>query len=137
MFHRAFTLIGRLFGHWDGEKVSTALLRLLFYIVALTLWGWVLYVGLNCIKSFVMVPVDEECWYGQLIQKHLFHGRIFDFSNHTVLYMAQILPLPLMETLHSLAMPFGSSARGSAVLMVSGLKEWKGEVTKTDTSRLD
>lgn len=121
VFRLVFTLFGRLFGHWDGERVSTTLLRLLFYIVTLNFRGWVLYVGLNRIESFVVVPVDEECWYGRLIQKHPCHGRIFDFSDHTVLYMAQILPLPLMETLHSLAMPFGGNSRGSAVLMVSGL----------------
>jgi hypothetical protein len=121
VFRLVSTLVGRIIGHWDGERLSTTLLRLCFYIVTLNFRGWVLYVGLNRIESLVVIPVGEECWYGRLIETHPCHGRIFDFSDHTVLYMAQILPLPLMETLHSLAVPFWGNARGPGDLLVLGL----------------
>ena len=113
-----YTLIARLFGQTDGEKLSTTTLRLLFYIATLNFRGWVLYVFLGNLESLMVVPVDDQCWFRELMPSPSCHARIFDFSDHTVLYMAQILPLPLMETLHSLALPFWKTARVASCTLV-------------------
>lgn len=116
-----YTLIARLFGQTDGEKLSTSTLRLLFYIATLNFRGWVLYVFLGYLESLVVVPVGEQCWFKELMPSPSCHARIFDFSDHTVLYMAQILPLLLMETLHSFALPFWKTARWPFVILLCGL----------------
>lgn len=116
-----YTLIARLFGQKDGEKLSTTTLRLLFYIATLNFRGWILYVLLGYLESLMVMPVGEDCWFRELMPRPSCHARMFDFSDHTVLYMAQILPLPLAETLHSLALPFWKSARWPYVLLSCGL----------------
>jgi len=117
----SYATIARFLGRSDGEKLGTTLLRLLFYIATLNFRGWILYVWLGYLESLVVMPVGEECWYRELMPNPSCHARIFDFSDHTVLYMAQILPLPLMETLHSLASPFWRTGRGPVILLVCGL----------------
>ena len=114
-----YTLAARIVGRYDGERLSTTLLRLCFYVATLNFRGWVLYVWLGFLESLVVMPVGEECWYRQLMPSPSCHARIFDFSDHTVLYMAQILPLPLMETLHSFALPFWSSQTQAPVILLS------------------
>jgi len=117
-----YTLINSLRGQKGGEKLGTTVLRLLFYIATLNFRGWVLYVWLGFLESLIVMPVGEQCWFRELLPTSSCHARIFDFSDHTVLYMAQILPLPLMETLHSLALPFWQRAgRGPARLLACGL----------------
>lgn len=124
-FRLVYTFLERLLrggGQKEGEQKSTTLLRLLFYITTLNFRGWVLYVWLGYLESLIVHPVGEQCWYRELMPQPSCHARIFDFSDHTVLYMAQILPLPLMETLHSLASPFWrSDGRWQVVLLCVSL----------------
>lgn len=105
-FRLVYTSIARLSTKKPQERLSTTLLRFLFYIATLNFRGWILYVWLGYMESLIVTPIGDECWYKDLMPQPSCHARIFDFSDHTVLYMAQILPLPLLETLHSLACPF-------------------------------
>jgi hypothetical protein len=92
----------------------TALRRLGYYVILLNFRGWVLYVGLNAIEDRIVQPVDNEtCWYHEWLrvdQSRCF-GRVFDFSDHIVLYYAQILPVALFEFLHTLEYPFWAYSR--------------------------
>ena len=86
-----------------------SLRRLGYYIILLNFRGWVLYVGLNAVEDMLVRPVDTStCWYHDWLrsdQPQCF-GRVFDFSDHIVLYYAQILPVALFEFLHSMEYPY-------------------------------
>jgi hypothetical protein len=71
--------------------------------------GWVLYILLNKIEDHFVDgsnSTNNACWYN--VEGWLPHrselevcaGRPFDFSDHIVLYYAQILPIALFETLY-------------------------------------
>ena len=72
--------------------------------------GWVLYILLNKIEDQFVAGLSStptnQCWYmvegwfPHTSEQELCAGRPFDFSDHIVLYYAQILPIALFETLH-------------------------------------
>ena len=94
--------------------------RLVFYFFLMQFRGWILYVALNRIEDnfFEGKPINETkghnnkdettCWYSDWLQETqpYCHGRRFDFSDHVVLYFAQLLPIALLEYLHSLNQPY-------------------------------
>jgi hypothetical protein len=96
----------------------TALRRLGYYIILLNFRGWILYVGLNAVEDLIVRPVDSTtCWYHAWLrdgQPQCF-GRVFDFSDHIVLYYAQILPVALFEVLHSLECPYWARTKNSTL----------------------
>ena len=82
-----------------------------FYFILMNFRGWALYILLNKIEDqFVsdFGSTGEKCWYSiegwfpHSSEQELCAGRPFDFSDHIVLYYAQILPIALFETLHSI-----------------------------------
>jgi hypothetical protein len=103
---------------------ATSLRRLGYYIILLNFRGWVLYVGFNAIEDLLVRPVDQTtCWYYDWLrsdQPQCF-GRVFDFSDHIVLYYAQILPVSLFECLHALEHPYWK-CRYSTALPVPSLR---------------
>ena len=88
--------------------------RLVFYFLLMQFRGWFLYVALNSIEdNYLNEEVNQtNCWYQDWLPTTLAksspicRGRKFDFSDHVVLYYAQILPIALLETLHSLNRPY-------------------------------
>jgi hypothetical protein len=75
--------------------------------------GWILYVLFNAIEDHFVESSSSEngvvtpCWYNvdgwfdQNTEQETCTGRPFDFSDHVVLYYAQILPIALIETLYA------------------------------------
>ena len=96
---------GRLLsGIIDSSSVIVpALRRLGFYIALLNFRGWVLYVALNGIEDLIVRPSSAPCWYHEWLRDDQpdCTGRVFDFSDHIVLYFAQILPIALLEFVYS------------------------------------
>ncbi|GKY95385.1 hypothetical protein MPSEU_000500100 [Mayamaea pseudoterrestris] len=95
------------------SSLMASLRRLGYYIILLNFRGWVLYVGLNAIEDMVVRPVDTStCWYHDWLQNEQppCFGRVFDFSDHIVLYYAQILPMSIFEFLHSMEYPYWKSS---------------------------
>jgi hypothetical protein len=90
------------------RRVVPLLGRLGFYVVLFNFRGWVLYVALNRLEDSIVAtdgPFHNNCWYATYLrsdQQHECVGRAFDFSDHMVLYFAQLLPVPLSEALYAL-----------------------------------
>lgn len=79
--------------------------RFALYIVIINFRGFVLYKALNVLQEH-LVYTPNDCWYDNLLaEEPSCHGFGFDFSDHTVLYLASILPIPLFEIVHSLLVP--------------------------------
>jgi len=91
----------------EGNETHTKR-RLYFYITLIQLRGWVLYLLFDTIEDMIVSSADSQCWYSYLLQAHYSEcqGRVMDFSDHVVLYFAQILPLALTEVVHSFAVPY-------------------------------
>lgn len=67
---------------------------------------------MNEVEDQFVTPIDESaCWYGSMLRSEQAAclGRAFDFSDHVVLYYAQILPIALMETLYAFQYPYWNS----------------------------
>lgn len=77
--------------------------RFILYICLIQIRWWVLYILFNAIEDQIFVPEENVCWYDNLLRKHHIpcQGKAFDFSDHIVLYFAQILPIMLTEVLFS------------------------------------
>jgi hypothetical protein len=95
------------------QQFVPLLLRLGLYVLIFNFRGWVLYVAFNQLEdSIVSVPHRNTCsWYLAYLrddQRHECVGRVFDYSDHMVLYYAQLLPIPLLETLYALTNPYWS-----------------------------
>ena len=56
-------------------------------------------------------PAANECWYDGNLKSYQSpcQGQTFDYSDHMVLFFAQILPIPLTEILFSFAVPYWKS----------------------------
>ena len=83
--------------------------RLCFYFMLMNFRGWVLYIFLNKVEDQFVVrsySTSNTCWYNRegwfphSSEQEVCAGRPFDFSDHVVLYYAQILPIALFETLY-------------------------------------
>lgn len=84
--------------------------------------GWVLYVLFNDIEDHLVKPVSTPCWYLDYLHPHQVdcHGRVFDFSDHVVLYFAQILPIALVEVMYGLERPYWDASHAWLVPRVLG-----------------
>jgi hypothetical protein len=92
--------------------------RFFLYIFIMIFRVWVLYLGLNVLEDNIImrerdpsnIGESEMCWYRPYVslsrQNQVCKGRDFDFSDHMVLYYSQILPISLVETLHSFRNPY-------------------------------
>lgn len=112
-----------------SELTSSSTLRRLTLSTACLLGrGVVLYFLFNMIEEgLVSQPdVDALCWYHEFL-KHFqtpCSGRVFDFSDHVVLYFAQLVPVALSETLYCLTFPFWKRNSDNKVIpsvLVGGL----------------
>jgi hypothetical protein len=74
------------------------------------------------IEEHFVSAARTNCWYESLLHQNYSscQGQVSDFSDHIVLYFAQILPIPFMEVLHSLVHPFWNTISGTSSTGVAG-----------------
>ena len=92
-----------------NESNSTTWKRRLFlYIFLIQIRGWILYLLFDKIENLLVQPAEDECWYDDLLRSHQTpcEGKVTDYSDHVVLFFAQILPIPLTEVLFSFEVPY-------------------------------
>ena len=82
--------------------------RFYLYLCLIQLRGWVLYLLFDKFEDLVIKPARDECWYDELLWSHQNScvGKETDFSDHIVLFFAQILPLALTEVQFSFVAPY-------------------------------
>lgn len=109
-----------------GLLASTTLRRLAMAFFCLFCRGVVLYSFFNVVEHLVVSTPDsdEPCWYRDYLKQFQTpcSGRVFDFSDHVVLYFAQLIPTAMSETLYCVSNPFWK--RGNRVVpavLVGGL----------------
>ena len=114
-------------GSNDGSEVHTKR-RLYLYIILIQLRGWILYLLFDTIEEMIVSSShsDTQCWYSHLLQAHYSEcqGRVTDFSDHVVLYFAQILPIALTEVIHSFAVPYWQTAIKNSMSSRAGVFSW-------------
>lgn len=100
--------------------------RLYFYIVLIQLRGWILYLFFDTIEEMLVSSAETQCWYSHLLQSnyHDCQGRVTDFSDHIVLYFAQILPIALTEVIHSFVVPYWQTAIKNSMSSRMGILSW-------------
>mmetsp|Transcript_40650 Transcript_40650/g.98223 ORF Transcript_40650/g.98223 Transcript_40650/m.98223 type:complete len:349 (+) Transcript_40650:184-1230(+) len=101
--------------------------RLYLYIILIQLRGWILYLLFDTIEELlVSSPERTQCWYSHLLQAHYSEcqGRVTDFSDHVVLYFAQILPIALTEVIHSFAVPYWQTTIQNSMSSRAGVFSW-------------
>jgi hypothetical protein len=104
--------------------------RLFLYLFLFNVRGWFLYLTLNAMEDRVVAPIPEQCWYRPFFQP-ICLGRVFDFSDHIVLYMAQILPIALTEFIYAWEQPYWRRRRplqppddDDSVVLLSWMVPW-------------
>ena len=89
---------------------SYSVRRICLYIALLNFRGWVLYVLFNAVEDSYRSPVENTCWYSDgkwfNSDESSCLNKAFDFSDHVVLYYAQILPISLVETIYAFQYPY-------------------------------
>ena len=111
--------------------------RLALYVTIMILRGFVLYQGMNQVEQHLLSGKNQQdgCWYDAWLRpdQSTCYGRGFDFSDHMVLYYAQILPIVLVETLDAIQeyCRFGKTTRTATST------GWFLEETTTATSLLN
>ncbi|VEU39958.1 unnamed protein product [Pseudo-nitzschia multistriata] len=85
-----------------------AMRRFWLYFGLIQLRGWVLYLLFDTIENHVVEPAGDSCWYDNMSRGNQgsCSGKATDFSDHVVLFFAQILPITLTEVLFSFVAPF-------------------------------
>jgi hypothetical protein len=85
--------------------------RFYLYVFLIQFRGWILYLLFDKIEEYFAAPAESGCWYESLLHEnyHSCEGQVSDFSDHVVLYFAQILPIAFVEVLHSFVEPFWKS----------------------------
>ena len=89
----------------------------------------ILYSLFNFLEEYVVPKPgseDEEqpCWYKEFLKSFQTPctGKEFDFSDHVVLYFAQLIPVALSETVYALRVPFWKKDNQfMPILLVGGL----------------
>lgn len=91
--------------------------RLALYVSIMLLRGFVLYQGMNQVEDHLIRSIPDTCWYRSWLRQNQpdCYGRIFDFSDHIVLFFAQILPIALVECLDAWRIP-----PASVIMQTSG-----------------
>lgn len=85
--------------------------RLYLYLGLIQIRGWILYLAFDELEDLMIRSPGTQCWYDEYLYSHSqqCQGRMPDFSDHVVLYFAQILPIALVEILHSFSVPYWTS----------------------------
>ena len=91
-----------------GFNTTNVKRRFYLYIGLIQIRGWVLYLLFDFVENLIVQPAGDECWYNDLLRSHhgSCHGKTTDYSDHMVLFFAQILPIALTEVLFSFVAPY-------------------------------
>jgi hypothetical protein len=99
-----------------SESWTTYLQRFNLYLVMIALRGFVLFLGLNWVEEQIVGGPSQDCWFSEYARRGpTCKGVEFDFSDHTVLYLGQILSIPLTEIIYWWLVPIGSSTLSKVV----------------------
>ena len=94
--------------------------RFIFYVALMFFRGYILYQFFNYVEDDFLVKQESgSCWYESYVPDC--RGSVFDFSDHVVLYFAQLLPIALFETLYALEKPYWGRWEGVRYLLLVGL----------------
>lgn len=97
--------------HQQQQSIFTRR-RFYLYVGLIQFRGWILYLLFDKVEEWMVASTRmgrKDCWYEHLLHDNYqsCQGQGMDFSDHVVLYFAQILPIALVEVLHSLVVdPF-------------------------------
>jgi hypothetical protein len=94
------------------ENDPTVLRRVFLYFCIIQARIGILYLVLNSLEEQIVNNPGTDCWYQSMLptSESTCPGRIFDFSDHIVLYFAQILPIAFTEVLHSFVVPYWNTS---------------------------
>lgn len=115
------------FASSNREPLSCALRRLTLYIAVMLFRMFVLYSFFNVIEDSFVRQSGSACWYQSYTDDDCF-GRLFDFSDHIVLFYSQLLPIPLCETIYAWTHPYWGSRRVEMlipILLLLGHGYWQ------------
>jgi hypothetical protein len=89
--------------------------------------GWILYLGFNELEDHFVTRIRESCWYRDWLQdgQPECYGRVFDFSDHVVLYFGQLLPIALIEILHAVEFPYWTERKAVPYNLVHTFTQWQ------------
>lgn len=106
-----------------GSISKNTMRRLCLYLVLEQVRGFILYKLFDNIENFMAVSAGDECWYDDLLRspKGPCHGRATDYSDHIVLFYAQLLPIALVEVLFSFMAPFWKRSNVVPTILSTGL----------------
>lgn len=92
----------------SNTQYRLALRRFYLYVGLIQFRGWILYLLFDKLEEWLVASAGRDCWYEPLLHEdyNACQGQATDFSDHVVLYFAQILPIAFVEVLHSFAEPF-------------------------------
>lgn len=109
------------FAQQQGSNTTYTKRRFYLYIGLIQIRGWILYLFFDKIEDLVVQPAGNECWYDGYLRSHQVpcEGQIFDYSDHTVLFFAQILPIALTEVLFSFVVPLSKNKNFLAPTILS------------------
>mmetsp|Transcript_24186 Transcript_24186/g.36787 ORF Transcript_24186/g.36787 Transcript_24186/m.36787 type:complete len:296 (-) Transcript_24186:1094-1981(-) len=95
------------FSQSTSESISTYLRRFNLYMGILSIRTFILFVGLNWLEEKLVGTYSAECWFSEYARrsKPTCRGMEFDYSDHTVLYLGQILPMFLFEMQYAAIVP--------------------------------
>jgi len=99
----------------DWESARATFYRLGFYFVVMNFRGWILFVLLNKLQDMLRPGnLLDSCWYDDYMIRRTnrnsnCYGQGFDFSDHTVLFLCQIIPVLSCEFFVSLLSPIRSN----------------------------
>lgn len=97
-------------------------IRLLFYFVLMNIRGFVLFLGANWVEEQFVGGPGDVCWFSEHRRRgSSCQGVQFDFSDHTVLYLGQILPIALTEILYSQLVPISRKSTVASAITTWGL----------------
>ena len=96
----------------SSTQTVRAMRRLYLYVGIIQVRGWVLYLMFNELEEWIVAAAGTQCWYKRMLPPNeaTCQGAVTDFSDHVVLYFAQLLPIALTEVLHSFVMPFWTAS---------------------------
>ena len=97
--------------------------RLYLYLGLIQIRGWILYLAFDELEDLFAQSAGKNCWYEEYLHPNYHHcqGRMTDFSDHVVLYFSQILPIALIEILHSFSAPVPYWSNGGRGLRKSNI----------------
>eukprot|EP00550_Attheya_septentrionalis_P008592 CAMPEP_0198292826 /NCGR_PEP_ID=MMETSP1449-20131203/14182_1 /TAXON_ID=420275 /ORGANISM="Attheya septentrionalis, Strain CCMP2084" /LENGTH=356 /DNA_ID=CAMNT_0043992139 /DNA_START=101 /DNA_END=1174 /DNA_ORIENTATION=+ len=110
----------------NKTSLELILRRGLFKFVLMNIRGCILYLGFDFLQKAWHANrhgettnlVETDCWYQDFLRPHqrdrVCYGQRFDFSDHVVLFYAQILPVLMLELLVWIKQPPVSSASASS-----------------------